>query len=153
MGAAYSFVTTWQVPASADRSWTEIERALRPGAVATWWPSVQVVDPPSALAPGERMTLAVRSPIGYRLRVRLTLTEVEPGRSITAVSTGDLRGSGRIDVQEAGETASIIVFRWDVATERGWMNASAFALRPAFERAHAQVMREGERGLRAAFGA
>jgi hypothetical protein len=27
------------------------------------------------------------------------------------------------------------------------MNATAFALRPAFERAHAAVMRAGERGL------
>jgi len=35
-----------------------------------------------------------------------------------------------------------------VSTERKWMNATAFLLRPAFGWAHARVMAEGESGLR-----
>lgn len=123
---------------------------LRPGAGPTWWPGLRIVEPPEALVAGERLALLVRSPLGYRLRVRLTLTEVEPGRSIAAASTGDLRGAGRVVVAEAGEEASVVVFHWDVSTERAWMNATAFALRPVFERAHTAVMRAGERGMRTA---
>jgi hypothetical protein len=150
MGAEYSFLSRWSVEVSAARCWEEIERMLRPdAAAATWWPAVELVTPPSRVARGEYLVLAVRSPLGYRLRVRLELVDVEPGRAIAAASTGDLRGSGRVEVAPAGPESATVTFRWEVATERRWMNATAWALRPAFERAHAHVMRAGERGLRA----
>ncbi|WP_137843662.1 hypothetical protein [Microbacterium sp. 2FI] len=150
MGAAYSFLSRWSLDVPARRCWEEIERMLRADAAApTWWPGVELVTPPSRLAAGEHLVLAVRSPLGYRLRVRLELVHVDPGRALSAASTGDLRGSGRVEVAAAGPESSIVTFRWDVATERRWMNATAWALRPAFERAHAHVMRAGERGLRA----
>jgi len=151
-GRHYSFVSRWTLPASAERCWAEIERMLQPAAGVSWWRGVALVEPPEALGAGERMMLVVRSPLGYRLRVHLTITDVIPGRSIAAASHGDLRGSGLLQVipdasnVDAGGAASI-VFHWDVATERRWMNATAFALRPVFQHAHASVMRAGERGL------
>ncbi|WP_164861688.1 hypothetical protein [Microbacterium sp. CPCC 204701] len=48
---------------------------------------------------------------------------------------------------------TVVVFQRDVETRRAWMNATAWALRPAFERAHARVMDRGEEGLRAALAA
>lgn len=119
---------------------------LRPGEVG-WWPGVSIADPPSALSVGESFTLAVRSPLGYRLRAHLTLTELDPGRSMAATSGGDLRGAGRLELA-AAPGGSILTFRWNVSTERTWMNATTFALRPVFASAHAQVMRAGERGFR-----
>ena len=121
-----------------------------PGPGSTWWPSVTVVDPPRALALGERMAVAVRTPLGYRLRVRLTITDVVPGQALAASSAGDLHGGGRVEVSAAGDDASVITIHWDVATRRRWMNATALALRPVFEWAHAHVMKQGERGMRAA---
>ncbi|GAA1931586.1 hypothetical protein GCM10009775_24620 [Microbacterium aoyamense] len=152
MAAAYSFVSRWRVGASADRCWSEIERMLAPGAGPSWWRGVTLVETPSALEAGERMTLAVRSPLGYRLRVRLAIVDVVPGVRIVAASDGDLRGAGSIEVVPGGADAASIVFHWDVATERPWMNRTAFVLRPVFERAHASVMRAGERGLARALG-
>ncbi|GAA1950145.1 hypothetical protein [Microbacterium deminutum] len=162
MGTAYSFVSVWRVPASAPRCWAELVRMITPpaartesvagsqrGAVATWWRSVSV-EPPRRIAVGEGMALHVRSPLGYALRVHLTLTGVEDGRFLSAASAGDLRGAGSVAVEAAGDAASVVTFHWDVATERRWMNATAFVLRPVFEHAHAHVMRQGERGLRAA---
>ncbi|WP_461471655.1 SRPBCC family protein [Microbacterium sp. HJ5] len=148
MPAEYSFVSRWHVPVPAERAWQEIERMLRPGAGPTWWPGVRLIEPPATLAPGERLRLGVRSPLGYRLEIGLTLDEVDIGRSIAASSRGDLRGRGRVTVTADGDAASAVVFDWDVVTERRWMNATAWVLRPAFERAHAHVMRSGERGLR-----
>ncbi|GAA5197605.1 hypothetical protein [Microbacterium jejuense] len=152
MPAAYSFVSRWRVNASADRVWREIEGMLRPGAARAWWPGVTLPLAPRRLVPGERLVLQVRSPLGYDLRMRLQLTDIQPGRAIGALSDGDLRGSGRLTVEKDGEAASVTVL-WQVETRRAWMNATAWLLRPAFERAHAHVMRRGEAGLRAAVGA
>lgn len=121
---------------------------LVPGAHRAWWPGVTVPMAARRVEPGERVVLAVRSPLGYTLRMRLEIVDVEPGRTIAAASDGDLRGSGRVTVEADGDGASI-VFHWDVQTRRAWMNATAFVLRPVFERAHAHVMRRGESGLRA----
>lgn len=122
---------------------------LRPGADRRWWPGLTLPMAPRRLVPGERMVLAVRSRLGYVLRMRLQLTEIAQGRSVSAASDGDLRGGGRVVVDEDGAEASVVTFQWDVETRRRWMNATAWALRPAFERAHAHVMRRGEQGMRA----
>ena len=148
MPATYSFVSRWAVPVPAERAWAELERMLLPGADRRWWPQLTLPMPPRRLAPGERAVLAVRSPLGYSLRMRLEITDVDPGRALGAASDGDLRGSGRVMVGSDGDAASVIEFHWDVETRKPWMNATAWALRPVFERAHAHVMRRGERGLR-----
>ncbi|MDR7185965.1 hypothetical protein J2X85_003001 [Microbacterium trichothecenolyticum] len=152
MSATYSFVSRWRVPASPERAWAELERMLRPGAGPRWWPALTLPMPPRRIVPGERMVLAVRSPLGYSLRVLLELRDIEPGRAIGASSEGDLRGSGLVTVDADGGAASVITFHWDVETRLAWMNASGWMLRPVFERAHAYVMRRGETGLRAALG-
>ncbi|WP_019179242.1 hypothetical protein [Microbacterium yannicii] len=175
MPAEYSFVSRWRVPASADRTWEELERRLRPssqagGEQAPWWPGLAVDMAPRRLAAGERLVLTVRSPLGYRLRLLLELTLVEPGRRLAARSDGDLRGGGAVTIEAAGVEAgpmrpeapgdapaapgggvgTVVEFQWDVETRRAWMNATAPVLRAVFERAHAHVMRRGEAGLRAA---
>jgi hypothetical protein len=147
--ASYAFSSRWELPAPPDHVWVEIERMLRPDADGWWWPGVAVPEPPPRLAAGERMTLAVRSPLGYRLRMGIRLTEVVPGACIAAESTGDLSGTGRVLVEPAS-AGTVVVVDWNVETRRRWMNVTAAVLRPVFERAHAAVMRAGERGMRQA---
>ena len=149
MAAEYSFASRWRLPMPAERVWRELERQLLPGERLTWWPGLTLPMPPRRLEAGERMVLAVRSPLGYALRMRLELTDVVAGRTLAATSDGDLRGRGRVTVDPAGDEASVR-FEWDVETRRAWMNATAWLLRPVFEAAHAHVMRRGEQGLRAA---
>ena len=121
----------------------------RPGAAPTWWRSVVVAQAPMRLAVGESILLSVRSPLAYRLRPRLTITDLVPGQAIEVSSAGDLSGTGRVALVGDSEGTDITIL-WDVVTERAWMNATAFLLRPAFAWAHARVMAEGEAGLRAA---
>jgi len=153
MGAAYSFVSEWRVPASPDRCWAVLERTLSPDGAdvggAGWWPGVSVPVPPARLAVGEELTLSVRSPLGYRLRMRLRLTTLEPRQLLAAASTGDLHGRGSVQLSAVGD-GTTLVFTWDVETTSRWMNATVFVLRPVFERAHTAVMRAGELALRRA---
>ncbi len=147
MVAHYAFVSRWRLPVPAARAWEELEGMLRPRADFSWWPGVQVDMPPRRLAPGERLVMSVRTPLGYRLRMLLTITDVDPPRAIAAAGDGDLRGIGRIVVAGDPPAASVVTIHWDVATRRRWMNATAWALRPAFTWAHAHVMRRGGEGL------
>ncbi len=151
MPAEYAFVSRWRMPASAERVWAELERMITAPdseAVTTWWPAVTVARPALRFARGEMLELLVRSPLGYRLRIRLVLREVSSPWLLTAESTGDLGGRGTVRIERRGDAASVIVIGWDVVTRRPWMNRTAWVLRPVFVRAHAHVMREGERGLR-----
>lgn len=125
-----------------------LQRAMTPDG--SWWPGVTVPDPPARLAAGETLTFRVRSPLGYALRMRLRLTEVDPGRFVAASSTGDLAGRGSIEVAAEPGVGSVVVIRWEVETRRRWMNATARVLHPAFAWAHDRVMRTGERALCAA---
>lgn len=158
MPAEYSFESRWVLPVRLEVVWCELERTLLPGDPhRAWWPGLTVTMPARRLRVGERMVVTVRAPLGYRLRVLLEVTEIDPGRTLAATSTGDLRGAGRLTVAAAAPagtapgagTGTVVVFEWDVQTRRPWMNAAAWLLRPVFERAHAYVMRRGDAGLRA----
>ncbi|KQZ84333.1 hypothetical protein ASD56_10150 [Microbacterium sp. Root166] len=151
MPAEYSFVSRWEVPVGADRAWDELTRMLtapETDANTSWWPAVTRTRPARRLVAGEELGLLVRSPLGYRLRVRLVLGEVDPPRRLTVRSDGDLTGRGTLRIEPRGDAASTIVIGWHVVTRRAWMNRTAWLLRPVFRRAHAHVMRAGERGLR-----
>lgn len=145
----YVLTSRWRIPATPEECWAATERMLRPGG-RSWWPGVRVPAAPARLAAGEELALVVRSPIGYRLRIRVTLTEALPARRLAARSTGDLAGTGSVDLVAVDAARTILRIRWEVATRRAWMNATAFLLRPAFVLAHAVVMRAGERGMRRA---
>lgn len=143
----YAFLSRWEVPATAEECWAILEDALRDGAIP-WWPAVRVGRAPRNPAPGDEVTLVVRSPLGYRLRVELRLTEVSAPTVIAAESAGDLIGRGRLEVAPANGGA-VLTWRWEVEPTRRWMRAGAFVLRPAFTAAHRVVMYRGEKGFRA----
>lgn len=147
--AGYALTSRWRIPAQRADCWAATERMLRPGG-RSWWPGVRVSAAPARLEAGEELALVVHSPIGYRLRIRLVLTEVTHARHLVARSGGDLAGTGEVDLVDAGAAGTIVRIRWEVTTRRAWMNATACILRPAFELAHAAVMRAGERGMRRA---
>lgn len=162
----FRFVSRWEVAASPERCWQMLEDALRRGRLP-WWPAVRV-DPLGVTSPavGDDLALEVRSPLGYRLRVRLTLTEVAPPHVIAATSDGDLAGRGRLEIARtpaprvsaatapaSGAPASDLVWTWEVAVWRPWMRALSPVLRPLYVLAHREVMRRGERGFARALAA
>ncbi len=115
----------------------------RPG----WWPGVSVVDADAGLVCGAEYSIRVRSPFGYRLAVRLRVTELDPPHAIAAVSVGDLVGRGRMELR-ASPTGTTARIEWTAHLERAWMVRVAPVLRPVFVAAHTLVMRRGERAAR-----
>lgn len=141
----YAFVSRWTVPASCAECWALLERGLRPGPLP-WWPAVRVEAAPRPPAEGGVVDLTVHSPVGYRLRVGLTLTEVTPPHVIAATSAGDLVGRGVLALSD-GSAGALLTWTWEVEVRRPWMRRASPALRPVFEAAHRTVMRRGERGF------
>lgn len=142
----YRFRTVWRVAATREACWREVVAALGPGA-QTWWRGVRVESAPRTLAAGEPFVLAVRAPLGYRLRMRMRLEQVEVASLLRAGAVGDLWGDGELTLRGVPE-GSELVFTWTVQTTRPWMTATAWLLRPAFVAGHATIMRRGERALR-----
>lgn len=151
MSAEYSFTTRWHVPADAAWCWAQMEDLLHSGE-ASWWPAVVVTRPPAGVEVGNTLTLRVRSPLGYRLEVDLTLTEVERPTRLAAASDGDLAGTGRIEVDAQGAESDIRIV-WEVSIRKRWMRTVAPALRPVFVWAHESVMVGGEHALLARLAA
>lgn len=145
-GRAFRFRTVWRVAATREACWREVVAALQPGA-ATWWRGVHVESTPRTLAAGEPFVLAVRAPLGYRLRMRMRLEHVEVAACLRASAVGDLRGDGELSLSTVPDGCEL-VFTWTVQTTRRWMTATAWLLRPVFAAGHATIMRRGERALR-----
>lgn len=134
---AYSFTSTWRLDAGARRVWAEIERLLRSANPIPWWPAV------GAHAANGRITMAVRSVLGYRLQVHAHDIVVR-NRSLHFGLAGDLVGEGSVHLV-GPEFAPQLLIHMDVVTMPRWMNRTARWLRPAFVGGHHIVMWQGRR--------
>ncbi len=71
---------------------------------------------------------------------------VERPSLIEVEASGELSGRGRWRLFEQGELTAVL-YEWNVATTKRWMNALAPLLRPAFASNHDWVMRNGATGI------
>ncbi len=87
-----------------------------------------------------------KSLLPYRVEFELTTTHVEPPHLLQADAVGELSGVGRWRFyEEDGVTA--VLYEWNVATSRAWMNLLAPVARPIFEWNHDWVMARGGQGI------
>jgi hypothetical protein len=110
-----------------------------------WWPWLQEFDG-RRLAPGQVWTCAVRPPLPYVVRFRLTVGAVDPCRTVTATVDGDIRGRARVDLAEdAGTGGSRVRLRSDLSPAHRWLRAVAAVARPAVRFGHDWVLDTGAR--------
>ncbi|MBN9214345.1 MAG: hypothetical protein ABS62_08435 [Microbacterium sp. SCN 70-200] len=147
MRHAYAFTSRWHIAATREQCWAGLADALHTGPIS-WWPAVRVATAPAEITPGAVVVLEVRSPLGYRLRVRLTIVAVDPPTRLEATSSGDLAGIGILTLTDV-PGATTLTWTWQVEVRRRWMRATGAVLRPAFAAAHRAVMRRGEQGFAA----
>jgi Polyketide cyclase / dehydrase and lipid transport len=144
--ADYAFLTTWLLEAPRDRVWDAIyDQARWP----EWWRGVEEVE---EVRPGEDGGLGSvsrmvwKSLLPYRIEFQVTTTRVERPRLLQADAVGELAGVGRWRLlEEDGATA--VLYEWNVATTKQWMNLVAPLGRPVFEWNHDWVMARGGEGI------
>ena len=147
----YSFLTTWLLQSPRQPVWDAIyDEAGWP----EWWRGVEVAEelrPGDELGVGTKSRMVWRSWLPYRVEFEVTATKVERFSLMEGQAIGDLEGVGRWRLLEQdGITA--VLYEWNVATTKPWMNRMVPLLRPIFEWNHDWVMRRGGEGIAARLG-
>ena len=115
----------------------------------SWWRGVVAVeelDPGDAERVGSRYLVEWRSRLPYPVRFEFRTDRVERPAVMAGRAEGELAGSGRWRLFEEGGVTAVL-YEWDVATTRAWMNALAPLAGPVFAHNHDTVMRWGGEGL------
>ncbi len=95
---------------------------------------------------GSVSRLVWKSLLPYRVEFEVTTTRVEEPYLLEADAVGELTGVGRWRLFERdGVTA--VLYEWNVATSKAWMNLVAPVARPVFEWNHDWVMARGGEGI------
>lgn len=149
--ADYAFLTTWLLDAPRQRVWEAVhDQASWP----SWWRGVEEaveLRPGDADGVGSVSRMVWKSALPYRVSFEVTTTRVERPTLLEGQAVGELEGTGRWRFYEQdGVTA--VLYEWNVATTRPWMNHLAPLLRPAFEWNHDWVMARGGEGIAALLG-
>jgi uncharacterized protein YndB with AHSA1/START domain len=144
--AEYEFLTTWLLDSPRERVWEAIHDQT---SWPEWWRGVEEVE---EVRPGEDGGLGSvsrmvwKSLLPYRVEFEVTTTHVDRPRLLQADAVGELSGVGRWRLlEEDGATA--VLYEWNVATTKPWMNLIAPLARPVFEWNHDWVMSRGGEGI------
>ena len=150
--ATYSFLTTWCVAAPIEPVWDLISSSER---YPEWWKGVRKVtelEPGGENGVGTLSRLEWRSKLPYSLEFDVRVTRSEPPYLLEGHASGELEGVGvwRLYSSDIG---TALIYSWDVATTRAWMNAISPVARRVFAWNHDYVMRQGAIGLSTRLGA
>jgi uncharacterized protein YndB with AHSA1/START domain len=144
--ADYRFLTTWLLDCEREAVWDAIYDSE---SWPAWWRGVRVAE---RLAEGDERGIGQvgryvwRSRIPYPVAFEMTTTRVERPHVLEGTARGGLEGVGRWHLfEEDGTTA--VLYEWNVATTKPWMNTLAPLARPVFLWNHDWVMRNGGEGL------
>jgi uncharacterized protein YndB with AHSA1/START domain len=142
----FTFITRWFFRAPIERVFAEIEAVDQ---WPSWWRGVLAVE---VLEPGARGKLGTRtrntwrSALPYTLTFEAELVRYEPPHVVEVEARGELVGRGRWELSTERD-GTRVVYHWQVATTRAWMNLLAPIARPLFEWNHDVVMGWGGAAL------
>ena len=144
--AHYRFLTTWLLESPREPVFDAIyDQASWP----SWWRGVEEA---SEVRPGDESGVGTvarmvwKSLLPYRVEFEVTTTHVERPHLLQADAVGELTGVGRWRLLEEGGVTAVL-YEWNVATSRAWMNLLAPVARPVFEWNHDWVMARGGEGI------
>ena len=145
--ANYSFLTTWLLDSPREPVFEAIyDQARWP----QWWRGVEEAE---ELRPGDGddgvgtvARMVWKSLLPYRVGFEVTTTRVERPHLMEGDAVGELTGTGRWRLYEQ-EGVTAVLYEWNVATTKAWMNLVAPVARPVFEWNHDWVMARGGEGI------
>jgi uncharacterized protein YndB with AHSA1/START domain len=142
----YRFLTTWVLESAREPVW---EAIFDQRSWPSWWGGVRDVvelEPGDDHGVGSHSRLTWRSRLPYDLVFEARTRAVERPWLIEADAFGELTGTGRWRLfEQRGVTA--VLYEWNVATTKPWMNALSPLLAPVFAANHDWVMRSGGDGI------
>ncbi len=145
--AEYAFLTTWLLDSPRQPVWEALhDQAAWP----SWWRGVEEAEelsrPPGGEDVGTVSRMVWKSLLPYRVEFEVTTSRVEAPHLLEGRAVGELEGVGRWRLYEQ-EGVTAVLYEWNVATTKPWMNLFAPLLRPAFEWNHDWVMARGGEGI------
>ena len=144
--AEYRFLTTWLLDSPREPVWEAIYDQER---WPSWWRGVEEATELKAGEPsgvGSVSRMVWKSLLPYRVEFEVTTKRVEPLHLMEGHAVGELEGIGRWRLYEQ-DSATAVLYEWNVSTTKPWMNLMAPLLRPAFEWNHDWVMTRGGEGI------
>jgi uncharacterized protein YndB with AHSA1/START domain len=148
----YEFLTTWLLEAPREAVWDAIYDQVR---WPDWWRGVEEVE---KVVPGEDggvgsvSRMVWKSLLPYRVEFEVTTTHVQRPCLLQADAVGELTGIGRWRLLEEEGPATTVLYEWNVATTKPWMNLIAPIARPVFQWNHDWVMSRGGEGIAGLLG-
>ena len=144
--ADYRFLTSWLLECERERAWEVLQDTMR---WPEWWRGVVSVDelePGAEDGLGSHYLICWRSRLPYPITFEFVVEEVQPPTGMSGSARGELDGRGRWRLfEQDGVTA--VLYEWEVATTKRWMNLLAPLARPVFAYNHDVVMTWGGEGL------
>ena len=144
--AQYRFLTTWLLDSPRDPVWEAIYAQEH---WPEWWRGVEEAEEVNG-GDGDRVgavsRMVWRSLLPYRVEFEITTTRVERPHLMEADAVGGLQGIGRWRLYEQGGVTAVL-YEWNVATTKAWMNLVAPVARPVFRWNHDWVMARGGEGI------
>jgi uncharacterized protein YndB with AHSA1/START domain len=144
--ADYEFLTTWLLESPLEPVWEAVyDQARWP----QWWRGVEEAEEVRGgeeSGVGTVSRLVWKSLLPYRVEFEVTTTKVEPLQLLEADAVGELSGVGRWRFYEQ-EGVTAVLYEWNVATSKAWMNLLAPVAHPIFEWNHDWVMARGGEGI------
>jgi uncharacterized protein YndB with AHSA1/START domain len=109
----------------------------------TWWPWLRRLDAVGMVA-GDRWRCTVQPPLPYSLRFTIAIDDVVAAELVTATLNGDLTGSARLELTDAG-SGSEIRLTSDLAPTGRYVRGIATVAFPLARFGHDWVLRTGAR--------
>src|ERR671939_456208 len=149
----FDWRTQWTIPAPMP---VVYEAMTSREAVREWWPDMELVEDngDEDLQVGSSVSFRVhQAPEVARLappfRIHCLYTDVEPGRRLREVVTGDLTGVlETIFREDPGRSGTHVTFNWYVRVTSPVLNALGYFVEGLYRHSHDSVMKAGESGLR-----
>jgi len=145
--AEYAFLTTWLLESPRQPVW---EAIYDQESWPSWWRGVEEAtelrggDGEDGV--GSVAKMVWKSLLPYRVEFEVTTKRVEHPHLLEGHAVGELEGVGRWRFYEQNGITAVL-YEWNVATTKPWMNTLAPLLRPAFEWNHDWVMARGGEGI------
>ncbi len=111
-----------------------------------WWTWLRSVEA-DGLTEGSTAHCLIRAPVPFTLRLELHIDRVVPGRRVEVTASGDLSGTGALDVlTHPGGTEARLV--WDLEPHRRLLRAAGLLSRPMLQWGQDWVVATGARQFR-----